>query len=171
MSVFAPPPALLRHPAACYIHFRRPEPPLRPATMALAWPSLAGAASTCCSSRTQHACSTAFAIPRQQQRHLQQQQQQQPDGWRRRRRRRQPQPHNVVLAPLRAALTSAAGTESDSEEQDGQTVEKRLAMIKNMIATSELLVPYDRSAVNLALILWCGGCWPVTFAVGRCRRG
>ncbi|KAI7838681.1 hypothetical protein COHA_007483 [Chlorella ohadii] len=27
-------------------------------------------------------------------------------------------------------------------------------MVKNMVATAELLVPYDRSAVNLGLILW-----------------
>lgn len=33
-------------------------------------------------------------------------------------------------------------------------MEQRLSMVVNMVATAELLVPYDRSAVNLGLILW-----------------
>lgn len=37
---------------------------------------------------------------------------------------------------------------------DGQTDEGRLRTVVNLIRTAELLVPFDRSAVNLGLILW-----------------
>lgn len=53
--------------------------------------------------------------------------------------------------------SAAAGTEADAgyeTDNDGQTLEQRLRMVQNMVATAELLVPYDRSAVNLGLILW-----------------
>lgn len=54
-----------------------------------------------------------------------------------------------------AAQAAASDTDADYESDvDGQTVEQRLNMVVNMVATAELLVPYDRSAVNLGLILW-----------------
>lgn len=53
--------------------------------------------------------------------------------------------------PPAAAAASDPGYETDN---DGQTVEQRLTTVCNMVATSEILVPFDRSAVNLGLILW-----------------
>ena len=47
-----------------------------------------------------------------------------------------------------------SGSESDGGELSWAEVERRLAVALNLIATSELLVPYDRSAVNLGLIVW-----------------
>ena len=68
-------------------------------------------------------------------------------------RRRQPLPSPPLAASAAhgGGASSAGVYESDT---DGQTAEQRLALVKNMIATAELLVPYDRSAVNLGLILW-----------------
>lgn len=69
------------------------------------------------------------------------------------RRRRQPLPS----PPLAASAAHGGGASSArvyESDTDGQTAEQRLALVKNMIATAELLVPYDRSAVNLGLILW-----------------
>ncbi|KAL4447433.1 hypothetical protein ABPG75_004652 [Micractinium tetrahymenae] len=56
---------------------------------------------------------------------------------------------------LPAVQAAASDTDADYESDvDGQTVEQRLSMVVNMVATAEMLVPYDRSAVNLGLILW-----------------
>jgi hypothetical protein len=68
-----------------------------------------------------------------------------------RRRRPLPSPPLAASAAHGGGASSAGVYESDT---DGQTAEQRLALVKNMIATAELLVPYDRSAVNLGLILW-----------------
>jgi hypothetical protein len=68
-----------------------------------------------------------------------------------RRRQPLPSPPPAASAAHGGGASSAGGYESDT---DGRTAEQRLALVKNMIATAELLVPYDRSAVNLGLILW-----------------
>lgn len=57
--------------------------------------------------------------------------------------------------PTCAAAAPEAAEGGYQTDNDGQTVEQRLALVQNMVATAELLIPYDASAVNMALILWC----------------
>lgn len=74
----------------------------------------------------------------------------------------------AVRLPACAAAAPEAAEGGYETDNDGQTVEQRLKLVQNMVATLELLVPYDASAVNMALILWCVPVW-VFLRVFRCQ--
>eukprot|EP00887_Chlorella_sp_A99_P003013 scaffold9.g3013.t1 len=68
---------------------------------------------------------------------------------------------STVVSPLLAAApgsSDASGSEQGGAQQQEalswEEVETRLETCINLISTSELLVPYDLSAVNLGLIIW-----------------
>ncbi|KAI3429313.1 hypothetical protein D9Q98_005408 [Chlorella vulgaris] len=107
----------------------------------MAWPTTAclRGAAPCCKPHHAHAVVAlhAKAAPRRQAR----------DQGQRRGRR-------GVLPPCAAAAQDVGEGSYHTDNHDGQTVEQRLRMVQNMVTTAELLVPYDRSAVNLGLIIW-----------------